>query len=1189
MLITLVRTPPIGYTATLVGTQDIDHLEGGLYDDIIIGESADDLISANAGNDILNGGAGRDILNGGYGNDIYHFVFNDIIDATQNGTDIIYDVNGHDIILFDNQISANRITAEIDEANPKNIVLKYMGESFVTIGSQFESDEYGIDALHFSNGETVDIADLIQSDRPAIQNGINGPDNEFGHNWGGIDQNIYRGDTFHSTVPENHTTQEQTLTIQVGTSVSEITEMINDVPLDTMLIVHFESGTHVFNEQLQITRGNIRIQGEEDGSTLFSAQFDDGEIDDLIHIKSPETMDSGQWQPHLSQHIAEVAEEFSYGDQKITLDNTEGLNIGDVIAVTNTAFDSEIEGDFAQFSFATVTQIDGNTLHLAHKLAFDSNNRPSHEKLSDVSIYKVNLLENVSLDNFSIRYDIDVNPEYDAYQLANMNGDYAQNSYFGGNLPWNSASAIRIAGTYGAKLNNITVEQAGSNGIALYAGLETQANNLAVLDTYNRGEGGNGYGIEYSQTYYADVNNITVGAMRHALTPQHVGSSAFNNFHIKYTEANVDFHGGDDRGNIYYIEDMQIMPNTLPNDEEYGYAPFRMVDYRYEESQIHNTVIFDKVTGVESPFEGDAYAHPYFASENIEAGNNGSTLNGGVGHDRLLSGAGNDTFSGGWGRDIFYFDAQNGIDQVMDFDRFDLLHFILPENTILTAQDIFNTGYQSGHDAVFSLSDGNEVRLAYTDISDVKPEQIQIVHNAFDTVFYASPWTDYFNGGIFNDMIDYSASEEAVEINLELGIALGGAAENDTFINIDGIIGSDIVGTRDRLAGDSNDNTFRGMDGNDVINGADGNDVLDGGDGNDSIAGGHGNDTYIYTSGNDYFHEGGSGVDTIIFSSNWSIEDITIDGNIITLSSGDTLKVNDIGYFEYFAFENEEMLTLEELLNYNTPQNQHFIATNSAEIFNGEGDQDIVDYSASDSSVKIDLRTGAGTGGYAEEDTLNNIETLIGSDLSGERDYLYGDDHDNVIYGMNGADILQGRGGADILDGGEGWDYASYADSSAGVNINLKTNINIGGDAEGDTLFNIEAIIGSRHNDTLNGGGQNDYLRGGDGDDRLYGDNGWDLLYGNAGADIFVISHSDNGSYDRIGDFNLESGDRLDFSEILSEYNPVDHAISDFLKVTQAGNQTTIELDADGAENGQSFEHVATLLNTNNLSLEDLI
>ena len=85
----------------------------------------------------------------------------------------------------------------------------------------------------------------------------------------------------------------------------------------------------------------------------------------------------------------------------------------------------------------------------------------------------------------------------------------------------------------------------------------------------------------------------------------------------------------------------------------------------------------------------------------------------------------------------------------------------------------------------------------------------------------------------------------------------------------------------------------------------------------------------------------------------------------------------------------------------------------------------------------------------------------------------------NVITGNSGNNILAGLGGADTLTGGLGLDTASYAASGSGVTVSLTTGTGSGGDAEGDTLNEIENLTGSNHNDVLEGSSGNNALTGG--------------------------------------------------------------------------------------------------------------
>ncbi|MGV2127023.1 beta strand repeat-containing protein [Agrobacterium vitis] len=110
-------------------------------------------------------------------------------------------------------------------------------------------------------------------------------------------------------------------------------------------------------------------------------------------------------------------------------------------------------------------------------------------------------------------------------------------------------------------------------------------------------------------------------------------------------------------------------------------------------------------------------------------------------------------------------------------------------------------------------------------------------------------------------------------------------------------------------------------------------------------------------------------------------------------------------------------------------------------------------------------------------DSGNN--TLNGTTAADTISGLAGDD---ILNGSDGNDTLDGGEGADTLSGGAGTDTASYASSSAAIQINLVTGTNTGGDAAGDTLNGIDKIIGSDFNDTFTAS-STITLAGGKGDD----------------------------------------------------------------------------------------------------------
>ncbi|MCG6578078.1 calcium-binding protein, partial [Pseudomonas sp. AF32] len=204
--------------------------------------------------------------------------------------------------------------------------------------------------------------------------------------------------------------------------------------------------------------------------------------------------------------------------------------------------------------------------------------------------------------------------------------------------------------------------------------------------------------------------------------------------------------------------------------------------------------------------------------------------------------------------------------------------------------------------------------------------------------------------------------------------------------------------------------------------------------------------------------------------------------------------------------------------------NDIFYGGSSSMTLDGAAGQDLVTYEQSSSAVTIDLTNGTNIGEAAGH-TYTNIEMFQGSNF------------DDTLSGSRLKDIFIGGAGADVIDGREAMDSAFYITSTTGVSINLQTQINQGGDAEGDVLLNIEHVLGSHFNDVLvgstgvnylEGGLGNDVIDGGDGNDFLYGGlTSWtgpfkidgsangpqaDILYGGTGNDTIVTAANDEGT-----------------------------------------------------------------------------
>jgi Ca2+-binding RTX toxin-like protein len=191
-------------------------------------------------------------------------------------------------------------------------------------------------------------------------------------------------------------------------------------------------------------------------------------------------------------------------------------------------------------------------------------------------------------------------------------------------------------------------------------------------------------------------------------------------------------------------------------------------------------------------------------------------------------------------------------------------------------------------------------------------------------------------------------------------------------------------------------------------------------------------------------------------------------------------------------------------------------------------------------------------------------DDLFGGD---DDDFLWGDEGDDELYGEDNDDYLDGGDGADTLDGGDGRDIASYYGSDAGVHVSLQPFLligggNSGGDAEGDTLVNIEDLAGSRYDDELFGNDQANLLWGMEGNDVINGGGGGDEIDGGEGIDIVSYEGSQEGvTVSLLADSAAggdAAGDQLDNIEIL-----IGSAYAD----TLSGDDGDNALDGRGGEN----------------------
>ncbi|HVI53372.1 MAG TPA: calcium-binding protein, partial [Candidatus Sulfotelmatobacter sp.] len=404
-----------------------------------------------------------------------------------------------------------------------------------------------------------------------------------------------------------------------------------------------------------------------------------------------------------------------------------------------------------------------------------------------------------------------------------------------------------------------------------------------------------------------------------------------------------------------------------------GGAGNNWIDYAY--SSVSETVNLS--TGVNS---GGAVSDHLLNIENIYGGNKGDLLIGDTVVNTIVGGTGNDTIiGGGTGGDVLYGGLGNDTLIGTGSTAADTLYGGAGNDTMIggSGADVFDGGagtdivtYQNeaAGTAILQTSgvtstagliiDPNGSNGTGTASNDTFINVEELVGTNYDDTFLGGEvnYALTYDGGTGNNWIDYSNSS-GVTINLNTKINTG-YAKSDVLINIDNITGSS---DNDVITGSS-------------LVGTGAYSLSSGGFTQATLMGGGGDDT-LSSGGGNYWLDGGAGNDRLI-------------------GTGSTFAV--------------------------------------------------ADYADSSAAVTVTLKgtsTGTAIGTATGTDSLINIENVYGSSLN---DVLVGDYKANTLWGASGNDTIIGGGGGDYLDGGAGTDLLSYASVTAGMTIDMSAGTALG-------------------------------------------------------------------------------------------------------------------------------------------------
>lgn len=642
--------------------------------------------------------------------------------------------------------------------------------------------------------------------------------------------------------------------IDAGTNAQALQKIIDDASPGS--VIRLEEGTYRFDRTVEIDRDDISVEGAGSDKTTIITDFASGKEGSAFHIHG----DGLTGNFTLDQHVAE-------GSKTLVLDGGHDFSAGDFVWLErpNTEQFFEEIGDTSwekdkplRTSIARITDVDGDTLTLENGIHFDYD-------VSDAVVRKLEMAENVGLGGFTIESTLG---KSDPGDFSNNENDYYR-------IP-----TIDVDGSYKARFDDISIYESGSSAFQFKKTLAMTADELYAEGAHNKGSGGNGYAYELKEVYESSLTNLEDHGMRHSLLFASWYSAANNTAHIKYTDRDINFHGGRDHGNTVTVD-----------------VSHRIAEYdNMSASVTYNSEGAHYGAPTDANANQLSFANVFGSKRNdtVRGNDDGSYLDGQGAHDTLYGGNGADTLIGGDGRDHLHGGA--GVDVAKFSGNFEDYEFTLLDGNILEVDGT------DGRDQLYDVewlefSDGTRISTALFgiepsedpgDVPPPAPEPDPISPPVVEDPIIDDP----LGGDVTIPPVTSPPATESPATLLEgtdgndtflvddplIEIAGGGGwdrveasvsyelAENTEMLTLIGDDDIDATGNDDRnvLRGNTGDNVLKGEGGDDELWAREGDDRLYGGSGNDVLYGQDGDDILMGGGGADRM-EGGSGADTFRF------------------------------------------------------------------------------------------------------------------------------------------------------------------------------------------------------------------------------------------------------------------------------------------------------------------------------------
>ncbi len=277
----------------------------------------------------------------------------------------------------------------------------------------------------------------------------------------------------------------------------------------------------------------------------------------------------------------------------------------------------------------------------------------------------------------------------------------------------------------------------------------------------------------------------------------------------------------------------------------------------------------------------------------------------------------------------------------------------------------------------------------------------------------------------------------------------------------------------------------------------------------------------------------------------------------------------------------------------------NFYGLNAGETYNA-----VLIKSTGTTASNIDQTVNTSWGGLQATDATHAYDLSAEAGTASNNGKFVGTGYNDTFFATAGTDTYDGSGGWVYSSGTGTWlanggmDVVDFRLSTVGVTANLSSTAAQATGFNTSTFTNIEGISGSNFNDTLTGSSGDNQLEGRGGNDTLnIGNGGHDTLHykllnasdatGGNGSD--VVNGFTVGTWEGTADT-----DRIDIRELLqgSGYTGNGKAsyvngvatldaqagnIGDFVKVTQSGSDTIVQIDRDGTGGNFATTNVVTL------------